>query len=201
MSFVHDDPDFDALLQIVAANRGLGVGLVEKDYWVVHTLWALHAQGFEVWFKGGTSLSKGFGLIQRFSEDLDLKIEPGHVASLRSVTNWKSEGAKATAERKGYFETLANALAVPGATVQLGTVVDRSFRSANLQVNYPGRYRGSLAPVLRPFVLLEVGSARVTPFVARDMSSFVHDHLEARACSAFSRSSSRCSASTCVISR
>ena len=59
MSFVHDDPEFDALLQIVAAKRRLGVALVEKDYWVTHTLWALHAQGFEVWFKGGTSLSKG----------------------------------------------------------------------------------------------------------------------------------------------
>ncbi len=32
--------------------------------------------------------------------------------------------------------------------------------------------------MLRPFVLLEVGSACVTPFVARDMTSFVHDHLE-----------------------
>lgn len=62
MSFVHDDTDFDALLQIVAEKRGLGVALVEKDYWVTHTLWALHAQGFDVWFKGATSLSKGFGL-------------------------------------------------------------------------------------------------------------------------------------------
>jgi hypothetical protein len=45
MTFVHDDADFDALLQIVSQNNRLGVGLVEKDYWVTHTLWALHAQG------------------------------------------------------------------------------------------------------------------------------------------------------------
>ena len=64
---MHDDLEFDALLQIVANDRGLGVALVEKNYWVTHTLWALHAQGFDVWFKGGTSLSKGFGLIERFS--------------------------------------------------------------------------------------------------------------------------------------
>ena len=96
MTFVHNDAEFDALLHIVAEKRGLGVALVEKDYWVTHTLWALHARGFEVWFKGGTSLSKGFGLIQRFSEDLDLKIEPGSVGELRSVSNWKSESTKAT---------------------------------------------------------------------------------------------------------
>ena len=179
MSFVHDDPDFDGLLRIVASERGLGVALVEKDYWVTHTLWALHAQGFDVWFKGGTSLSKGFGLIERFSEDLDLKLEPGAVAALRSVTNWKSEGTKATAERKAHFEALANLLSVPAAKVNLGNVVDTSFRSANLQVDYPGQHRAALASVLRPFVLLEVGSARVTPFVARDMTSFVHEHLEA----------------------
>jgi hypothetical protein len=178
MSFVHDDPDFDGLLQIVANNRGLGVALVEKDYWSTHTLWALQAQGFDVWFKGGTSLSKGFGLIERFSEDLDLKLEPGAVTALRSVTNWKSEGTKATAERKGHFEALANLLSVPGAKVNLGNIVDTSFRSANLQVDYPGKHQAALASALRPFVLLEVGSARVTPFVARDMTSFVHEHLE-----------------------
>jgi len=48
MTFIHDDPEFDALLQIVAQTRQLGVALVEKDYWVTHALWALHAQGFDV---------------------------------------------------------------------------------------------------------------------------------------------------------
>lgn len=104
MSFVHEDADFDALLQIVAGVRGIGVALVEKDYWVTHTLWALHEQGFDIWFKGGTSLSKGFGIIERFSEDLDLKLEPGTVAALGSVSNWKSEGTKATAERKALLQ-------------------------------------------------------------------------------------------------
>jgi len=69
-------------------------------------------------------------------------------------------------------------LSVPGAKVKPGNVVDASFRSANLQIDYPGERQASLASMLRPFVLLEVGSARVTPFVARDMSSFVHEHLE-----------------------
>ena len=79
MSFIHEDRDFNDLLRIVAKRHGLPVGLVEKDYWVTHVLWAIHNQGFDVWFKGGTSLSKGFELIKRFSEDLDLKIDPGPV--------------------------------------------------------------------------------------------------------------------------
>ena len=90
--FPHEEGDFGDLLQIVATERRLSPSLVEKDYWVTHTLWALHAAGFEVWFKGGTSLSKGFALIERFSEDLDLKIEPGAVRDLPTVSNWKSSG-------------------------------------------------------------------------------------------------------------
>jgi hypothetical protein len=178
MNFIHDDPDFEALLRIVASDRGLNIALVEKDYWVTHTLWALQAQGFEVWFKGGTSLSKGFDLIERFSEDLDLKIEPGTVKAVPPITNWKSEGTKATAARRTHFETLAKVLTISGANVTLGSLIDPTWRSANLQVHYRRKDQASSDSVLRPFVLLEVGDARVTPFVEHDLTSFVHDHLE-----------------------
>ncbi len=70
MSFVHENAEeFADLVQIVSGERGLRRSSVEKDYWVTHTLWALTTMGLDVWFKGGTSLSKGFGLIERFSED------------------------------------------------------------------------------------------------------------------------------------
>lgn len=89
----HDHPEFGALLSIVSARRGVAAALVEKDYWVTHTLWALEEAGLRIRFKGGTSLSKGFGLIERFSEDLDVKIKaPG----LPRVRSWTSEGVRAT---------------------------------------------------------------------------------------------------------
>ncbi|RKH43015.1 nucleotidyl transferase AbiEii/AbiGii toxin family protein [Corallococcus sicarius] len=178
MNFVHEDPEFDQLLRIVADKRRLSLGLAEKDYWVTHTLWALHEAGFEVWFKGGTSLSKGFSLIQRFSEDLDLKLEAGTV-ELPEVTDWSRTGTGATNARRTYFETLASRIQVPGARVELEVDgVERYWRSANLRILYPAQHLGALEGVLRPFVLLEVGNARVTPFVPRDMTSFVHDELE-----------------------
>ncbi|HTP27234.1 MAG TPA: nucleotidyl transferase AbiEii/AbiGii toxin family protein [Anaeromyxobacteraceae bacterium] len=152
MKSVHDDPEFDALIQIVAGERRLSPGLIEKDYWVTHTLWALASAGFEVWFKGGTSLSKGFRLIQRFSEDLDVKIEPGTVAALPTISNWKSEGTKATSARRKYFERLAELLAVPAAQVALDPgSVDRAWRGANLRVTYPGRHMAELHNAMRPF--------------------------------------------------
>lgn len=59
MSFVHDDPDFEGLVRLVADKRGLSVSLVEKDYWVTHTLWALLESGLEVWLKGAPRCPKG----------------------------------------------------------------------------------------------------------------------------------------------
>ena len=42
----------------------------------MHCLWGLQEQGFCFELKGGTSLSKGFGVIHRFSEDIDIRIAP-----------------------------------------------------------------------------------------------------------------------------
>ena len=80
MNFVHDEPGFASLLTQVADQTRIAPALVEKDYWITHALWALHETGLDLWFKGGTSLSKGFGLIERFSEDLDLMVERGRTA-------------------------------------------------------------------------------------------------------------------------
>lgn len=178
MTFVHDDRDFPQLLRIVAANARISPALVEKDYWVTHALWSLLAQGFTIWLKGGTSLSKGFALIERFSEDLDLKIEPGAVSGVPAVVNWKSSGSTATKARAAYFDALGRAIAVPGARVEedLARRSDEQ-RSSELRVVYPGHHVGELPESMRPFVLLEIGTARVTPFVEVDVTSFVHEQL------------------------
>lgn len=63
--FLHERRDFDQLLALVADERGLAPVLVEKDYWIMHCLWGLQAQGLRFELKGGTSLSKGFGVIHR----------------------------------------------------------------------------------------------------------------------------------------
>jgi hypothetical protein len=74
--FLHERRDFNQLLVVVADQRNVDPMLVEKDYWLMHSLWGLQAQGFVFELKGGTSLSKGFGVIHRFSEDIDIRIEP-----------------------------------------------------------------------------------------------------------------------------
>lgn len=183
MNFVHQDPEFEDLLRIVASDRGLTAALVEKDYWVTHTLWALHGTDLHlsVCFKGGTSLSKGFGLIRRFSEDIDLQIEPGEGSSLPVVENWKSTNKGPVLKRRAFFEALEGVLLIPDAAVHLEPgSMGKDAHGASYQIKYPGRFVVELHESMQPFVLLEVGRARVKPFEERALSSFIHDWLEER---------------------
>lgn len=63
MTFIHDDPEFVAFIAQVEAETSIDAALVEKDYWITHSMWALHETKLAIWFKGGTSLSKGFGMV------------------------------------------------------------------------------------------------------------------------------------------
>lgn len=75
-----EHPDFEqAILRAEEHFRALGLrpGIIEKDYYVTEALRVIAATaGEKVIFKGGTSLSKGWNLIQRFSEDIDLFLDP-----------------------------------------------------------------------------------------------------------------------------
>lgn len=60
----------------IAEKTGMSAYVVEKDWWVVQTLSLLFETEIKdhLVFKGGTSLSKAWKLIQRFSEDIDLAV-------------------------------------------------------------------------------------------------------------------------------
>lgn len=67
-----------AAIQLVSINRKISPIIIEKDLWVTYILNKLfyssqYKNSFV--FKGGTSLSKGYGIIKRFSEDVDLVLD------------------------------------------------------------------------------------------------------------------------------
>ena len=73
---LHSDRDLFREV-ILRASEAMGVdsGIIEKDYYVTMFLKALVKRQPQIIFKGGTSLSKCYKLIQRFSEDIDLNLE------------------------------------------------------------------------------------------------------------------------------
>ena len=71
--FIHELKDAAALYNSIGDELQVIPQIVEKDYWLMHCLWGLKDSGLSFELKGGTSLSKGYGLIHRFSEDVDIK--------------------------------------------------------------------------------------------------------------------------------
>ena len=76
--YLKSKDDLRVLISNTANKENISEAVIEKDYWVAYFLdylfnenkWREHFT-----FKGGTSLSKCFGLIQRFSEDIDLILD------------------------------------------------------------------------------------------------------------------------------
>ncbi len=95
------------ILQEAASRRDLAEIIVEKDFWVCWTLKRLFSSPVlspYLTFKGGTSLSKAYGLIERFSEDIDLTIS--RTAPLLAEGKNPMEDGLSTNERARRIETL-----------------------------------------------------------------------------------------------
>jgi predicted nucleotidyltransferase component of viral defense system len=85
VALLREDPEFQTALARGASALGESLAFVEKDYWVTQVLRALHEGergGFVL--KGGTSLSKGYDLINRFSEDVDVLVVPQAGETIRA---------------------------------------------------------------------------------------------------------------------
>ncbi|MGV3524684.1 MAG: nucleotidyl transferase AbiEii/AbiGii toxin family protein [Candidatus Sericytochromatia bacterium] len=76
MNLHNDSAAFSELLTATAQDTGIVAPFIEKDYWLTTVLRELSMSPYRdmTVFKGGTSLSKGYGIIQRFSEDVDLAL-------------------------------------------------------------------------------------------------------------------------------
>ena len=74
--FLHNDSElFRDVISETAASLGIDPSIIEKDYFVTVFLRDIVKRQPDIIFKGGTSLSKCYKLINRFSEDIDLNIQ------------------------------------------------------------------------------------------------------------------------------
>ncbi len=157
--------------------------LIEKDYWIMHGLWGLQAQGFVFELKGGTSLSKGFGVIHRFSEDIDIRIEPP--ADMNVKTGRNQDKPAHIASRQAYYDELAKRISIPGIdSVERDTFFDdEKMRSAGIRLSYSPR-AAALAGV-KDGILLELGFDDTAPNRPVTISSWALDFAIARGIQVF----------------
>ena len=177
--FLHNHRQFSDLIRIVGTNENIAPGLVEKDYWIMQSLYGLRQLGLTFELKGGTSLSKGYGIISRFSEDIDIRIEP---PAGPPVMTGRNHNKPAHIEgRKAFYDRLAQTIVIDGiVAVERDTDFDDTpyYRGAGIRLAYAS-INGS-APGLKDGVLLEVGFDDVAPNEPRDISSWAYDYAASR---------------------
>jgi len=177
--YLHERPDFPDLLRILESETGIQAYLVEKDYWIMHVLYGLQRQQFAFELKGGTSLSKGFKLIHRFSEDIDIQIHPP--ARFAINENPKNTNAKNIAAKKEFYDWLANNIRIDGiVTIERDTTFDDpegKFRSGGIRLYYASQV--TPLPGIKEGILLEVGFDTVSPNQPVTISSWAYDRAGA----------------------
>lgn len=161
------------LFEIVADEQGVIPEIIEKDYWLMHCIWGIQQQKYKFELKGGTSLSKGFGIIERFSEDIDIQVHPDNDA----VKTGKNQDKSAHIEsRKQFFDSTANNLNVTGLSFERDHIFDDQsgkMRGAGIKAIYSSFFSSNDS--LKPGVILELGFDQTTPFILCNITSWAYE--------------------------
>lgn len=161
-------------------NMNLPAVAIEKDWWVVHTLSLIYTMDCarSLVFKGGTSLSKGWNLIQRFSEDIDLaldreylgftgELENADVRRLRRVSYDYMTTTFTEELRTKFAEAEFN-----DVTVKYREVLNHDQDPMIIEIYYSKLTEKDT--YLKPGVLVEVGSrSLIEPFTDRTFATMV----------------------------
>ena len=180
----------EEIFEATAARMGITPSVVEKDFWVTWALGKIFSaeQLTEILtFKGGTSLSKVFGLIERFSEDIDLVLNwsvlgMGDPEIERSKTKQGQFNQQLLAKAGEYLEQyLLGELISVLKPCQVGLDAADPY---SVQVSYPASFPDVY---LRPKIKLEVGPlASREPRVRHEITSYAAlefpDHLQISTC-------------------
>lgn len=177
----------DVFVQI-AADKNIPESAVEKDWWVVRALELvfLTEAGPHIVFKGGTSLSKAWNLIDRFSEDIDLAIDRSFLGFDQPVDEMTPSRVEKLRKRSFAFlnEVLLPALQAQFGSVGLSATLSIEERKADNQdplqlvLNYEAVTTAQ--SYLPQRVLIEIGSrSLIEPFELRPIRSMVSAYFPA----------------------
>ncbi|MES2588845.1 MAG: nucleotidyl transferase AbiEii/AbiGii toxin family protein [Bacteroidota bacterium] len=138
---------------------------IEKDYWVTYALHLIFHNdiGKETVFKGGTALSKCFGIIQRFSEDIDLVV----------LRHEGESGNQLKTKLKKITELVAKSLTEkeePGITNKLGVIRKVAYE-------YPKLFEGVFGQVREVIVIEATWLGRYEPYNTQQVSSYIYEMM------------------------
>lgn len=161
---LHNDRElFEQLILRTSESLGIKAEIIEKDYYVTLFLKELVSVSPDIIFKGGTSLSKCYHLIDRFSEDIDLNIE--------------TETKPSESRRKHLKSSIVSVIDKLGFTLTNPENV-KSRRDYNRYIiDYPSVLGASY---LKEMLIVETAVyQRAYPTVRKTAGSLIYDYLSA----------------------
>jgi hypothetical protein len=112
---------------------------IEKDFWVCWSLDALfnelEAGGPRLLFKGGTSLSKGYGLIERFSEDIDITVFREDIGQAATVEELEALSGKKRNHRLEAIKAACQEYIHGPMLEELSALLRQTLQTANLKAD------------------------------------------------------------------
>lgn len=178
-------PDQTKIRLFAETSRKIGLpssSASEKDWWVVHTLAVIFSMkcASALIFKGGTSLSKGWNIINRFSEDIDLALDREFLGFSGDLTKSDIKKLRRTSFHfisEVFSEELKNKffeLGFKDVIVKIREVENHDHDPLILEI-YHNKLTENDA-YLKPGVLVEIGSRSLKePFTKRTFGTFVSE--------------------------
>lgn len=158
-----------AILEGVETKLGIKPYLLEKDIWICWTLKELFSLPQKMAFKGGTSLSKCYELIDRFSEDVDVTVDyrefmPNLDLLNESKNSLKNKREKLKEEVKAYITSIVIPMLEKAFSLQFGNA-NFNYRfedGEKLYFDYPSVFEKSFKGYVKDNILIEFGGTNKT---------------------------------------
>lgn len=156
---------------------------IEKDWWVVQTLRIIMEMDIaeHIVFKGGTSLSKSWGIIDRFSEDIDIALDREYLGFAEKISR-----TKVGKLRDASFEYIINtflpelikkfsSIGINDVNIQPINVETTDQDPVQIEIQYPAVVE--YTTYVLPRVILEIGSrSMLEPNTNRTFTSFIGEY-------------------------
>jgi len=163
---LHEDSRlFRQAVLATAQERQIPEIFVEKDYWVTLALKLVFgsAAGADCVFKGGTSLSKCYGLIDRFSEDVDLVV--------------RQSGNDSGAQLKKKLKTVSQSIVRVLPEVEVGGVTMKRGMIRKTAHGYPKLFEGRFGQVRDVIILESSWLGESEPSTTRPLSCYLYEMM------------------------
>ena len=170
------DSDKKVYFDVVANELDVTPQLIEKDFWVcwiLKILFSLPESGNHLTFKGGTSLSKCYNVIKRFSEDVDVSIERTFLTSQESIEPDRKQSSKENQRRldrlKQACQEKIGDVIIPELKDKIGSALSDIVKweikldaddsdKQTILFTYPSIIDNSMNNYIQPVVKIELGA-------------------------------------------